>query len=149
MTSAEITYKIQTAGEKDVLTHLKKCKENFIPALDKTVNIPDYSKKIVENSVTFEAWVNKDLAGLIAAYFNDPGNVAGYITNVSVVHDQAGKGLASRLLKNCISYATENNFKEISLEVFYKNEKAIGLYQKHGFCETEQKNDLVIMKKYL
>ncbi|MBK9533048.1 MAG: GNAT family N-acetyltransferase [Chitinophagaceae bacterium] len=149
MISAEINYKIQSADEKDVFTHLKKCKENFVPALDKTVNIADYSKKIVENSVTFEAWVNNDLAGLIAAYFNDPKNVAGYITNVSVLHDQAGKGLASRLLKNCISYAAENNFKEISLEVFYKNEKAIGLYQKNGFIETEQKNDLIIMKKYL
>ena len=149
MHTLTVVYKTKTAGVKDILIHLNKCKGNFVPALDKTVDIPEYSKKIVQNSVTFEAWVNKDLTGLIAAYFNDKENHSGFITNVSVVNEYAGSGLASELLKNCINYAGEKNFKEINLEVSHKNEQAIGLYKKYDFHQTGVKDDLIIMKREL
>lgn len=149
MITVDIEYKIKTADAENVLTHLNKCKDDFFPVLDKTVDITEYSKKIVENSVTFEAWVNKELIGLIAAYFNDKENHSGFITNVSVVSEYAGRGLASELLKNCIHYAIEKNFKEINLEVSHKNEQAIRLYKKHDFYQTSVKDDLIIMKKNL
>lgn len=149
MIPVNIVFKIKTAGAHNVLIHLNKCKDNFIPVLDKTVDITEYSKKIVENSVTFEAWINKELIGLIAAYFSDKENHSGFITNVSVVSKYAGKGLASELLKNCIHYAIEKNFKEINLEVSHKNEQAIRLYKKHDFYQTSIKDDLIIMKKSL
>lgn len=149
MIPVDIEFKIKTADAENVLIHLNKCKDNFIPVLDKTVDITEYSKKIVENSVTFEAWVNKDLTGLIAAYFNDMENHSGFITNVSVVSEYAGRGLASELLKNCIHYAIENNFKEINLEVSPENEQAIRLYKRHDFYQTAGKDDLIIMKKSL
>ena len=149
MITVDIEYKIKTADAENVLTHLNKCKDNFIPVLDKTVDITDYSKQIVENSVTFEAWANMELIGLIAAYFNDKENHTGFITNVSVVSEYGGRGLAAELLKNCIHYAIEKNFKEINLEVSHKNEQAIRLYKKHDFYQTSVKDDLIIMKKSL
>ena len=149
MIQVNIEFKIKTAGADDVLIHLNKCKDNFIPALDKTVDITKYSKKIVESSVTFEAWINKELIGLIATYFNDNENYSGFITNVSVVNECAGRGLASELLKNCIQYAEKRNFKEINLEVYHKNEQAIKLYKKYDFYQASSKEDLVIMKKIL
>jgi len=117
--------------------------------LDKTVDITTYSKKIAENCITFEAWINNDLAGLIAAYFNDPENTAGFITNVSILKAYAGRGVASELLKNCIGYGTENKFKEISLEVHDNNERAIRLYKKSGFYLSATNNNLLILKKIL
>ena len=144
-----VVYKTKTADAQNIYTHLNACKDNFIPALDKTVDIAAYSKKIAENCITFEAWINNNLAGLIAAYFNDPENTAGFITNVSILKTYAGKGLASALLKNCISYGIENKFKEINLEVYDKNEGAIRLYKKFDFYQSATKNNLLILKKIL
>ncbi|MBL0182082.1 MAG: hypothetical protein IPP96_07240 [Chitinophagaceae bacterium] len=71
---------------------MEACKNNFIPPLQDTVDIDSYAQKIKSKSITFEAWQNGHLAGLIAAYFNDPGKEVGFITNVSVENGFAGKG---------------------------------------------------------
>ena len=149
MLTETISYKIKTADFDNVFAHLVKCNENFIPVLNEKIDIAAYSQKIVENSVTFEAWVNEELAGLIAAYLNDMGNHIGFITNVSTVKEYSGKGIASRLMKSCIKYAGEHQFNEIALEVFNKNVGAIQLYKKFGFHNSSTKDDLIIMKKYL
>lgn len=144
-----IIYDEKTASLKTVLEHLTKCSNNFVPNLNETVDIGIYSKKIVENSVTFEAWINTELIGLIAAYFNDVKQGVGFITNVSVVKEYFGKGIAHQLLHNCIQYGIIHQFKIISLEVFYQNNKAIQLYKKYGFYKTGSKQDNTIMQKDL
>ena len=149
MLQETIQYKIKTADFNNVFTHLVKCNDNFIPKLTDKVDIAAYSKKIAENSVTFEAWLKDELIGLIAAYFNDSKNHVGFITNVSTVKEYSGKGIASRLMKSCIKYAGEHQFNEIALEVFNKNVGAIQLYKKFGFHNSSTKDDLIIMKKYL
>ncbi len=149
MLPENFAYKIKTAGFNEVFDHLQNCNENFIPKLSEKTGIAAYSKKIVENSVTFEAWAGNKLAGLIAAYFNDTKNYSGYITNVSTVKKYAGKGIASKLMKMCTGYAAEHKFSEISLEVFNKNDGAIKLYRKFGFNQTGINGDLIIMKFFL
>ena len=139
-------YKQNTATDSQVLTHLLKCDNDFVQTLSKKVDIPAYSTRIVQNSITFEAWENDELVGLVAAYFNDQVNKTGFITNVSTVKDQMGKGIASNLMKRCIEYAEENNFREIGLEVSAENENAIQLYKKFNFIQSAIKDDLIIMK---
>ena len=90
MLQEEICYKIRTATFNDVLQHLAKCNENFIPALNEKVDIIAYSQKIAENSITFEAWINNELLGLIAAYFNDGKKKTAFITNVSTIKKYSG-----------------------------------------------------------
>jgi len=133
------------ASEKDIYNHLFKCKYNFIPPLDEYVNIDIYSQKIHQNAITFEAWSTDTLVGLVAAYFNDQKGHIGFITNVSVVNDFMGMGIASILLNKCINYAKNNNYKNVVLEVSEKNKKAIHLYKKLGFKEFENKNEKVLM----
>jgi ribosomal protein S18 acetylase RimI-like enzyme len=145
MTDLNIIYKIKTAGIKHVVTHLLSCKDDFIPALDKTVDIAAYSKKIVENAITFEAWKNEYLVGLIAVYCNDVEKKTAFITNVSVLNEFSGKGIAGTLLKNSISYITAENFRTIKLEVNQKNKQAINLYKKHKFDETALNVESVTM----
>jgi ribosomal protein S18 acetylase RimI-like enzyme len=146
MLTGTITYKIKTAGFDSVFTHLVKCNDNFIPRLSQKIDIPAYSKKIVQNSITFEAWKNDELVGLVAAYFNDKKTSCGFITNVSTVKEYSGKGVASQLMKMCISYAAENRFTQIALEVFHQNNGAIQLYKKYNFIQAGTKGDLIIMK---
>jgi len=144
MNNKAITYFTNYATEEDIHLHLLICKNNFIPALDVTVNINEYARKIRNNAVTFEAWHNKILIGLIAAYFNNK-NIKGYITNVSVHGDYLRKGIASKLMNDCINYGNKIRYKEISLEVNKLNKNAIILYEKFNFRKTGEKEKFLTM----
>ena len=145
MTDTDIIYQIQKAGFNEVFNHLLNCKDDFIPALDETVDIAAYSKKIVENAITFEAWENENLTGLIAVYCNDINKQTAFITNVSVLNKSSGRGIAGQLLTACVKYVTDKNFKTIELQVNKKNKQAINLYKKHNFEETLVNGESVTM----
>lgn len=149
MSPETISYKRNTATYGEVLSHLLKCDEYFIPRLSDKTDIAGYSAKIVHNSIIFEAWKSDELVAVIAAYFNDENNKTGFITNVSTLKEFSGKGIASKLLKQCIDYAEENSYAEIRLEVSRSNDTAVALYKKNNFITAEIKNDLLVMKKYL
>jgi ribosomal protein S18 acetylase RimI-like enzyme len=141
-----IDYKINTAKEEEIFTHLSSCNSNFRPPLDEKVDIQDYSNKIFNNSVRFEAWAENTLIGLVATYYNDLENHVGFITNVSVIKRFMGRGIASELMNKCISYAKKNHFREISLEVSKESKEAIYVYEKIGFQKFESKDDFLLMK---
>jgi ribosomal protein S18 acetylase RimI-like enzyme len=148
MQKESLTYKIKTVSESDIQLHLNTCNNSFVPPLNSRINITDYSKKIFNNAVTFEAWKDKELIGLIAAYFNIE-NKSGFITNVSVLKELMGVGIASKLLQMCLEYATKKNYNEIKLEVFKDNIPAINFYKKYNFTQIDKKNDSLIMNHIL
>jgi ribosomal protein S18 acetylase RimI-like enzyme len=139
-----ISYKIKEANETDIHHHLMKCSDSFVPALDTRINIKEYATKIFDKAITFEAWDLKDLIGLIAVYLNNDTKIA-FITNVSVVGEYKGFGIAGELLKMCINHTEFNSFKEIRLEVNKDNFPAINFYKKHKFTQTETKDDSIFM----
>jgi ribosomal protein S18 acetylase RimI-like enzyme len=141
-----ILYKIKTASEQEIYSHLVKCNNSFIPPLSEKVRINEYAKKIFEKAVVFEAWANNVLVGCIAAYFNDEINHLGYITNVSVINEYIGFGIATKLLNMCIEYAKQNSISEISLEVNKNSRSAIHLYTKFSFRNINCKENNMIMK---
>ena len=141
-----LKFKIKKSTEEEIFSHLKKCKNDFNPPLDSKVNIREYSIKLFDNAITFEAWIGNILIGLVAAYFNDMENHSGYITNVSLTKEYIGRGIASKLLSMCINYGKQHNFKKIHLEVLKGNSKAILLYQRHGFIEFDEKDNFMLMK---
>lgn len=141
-----IAFSIKQASEDEIYQHLLKCSDYFLPPLAETVDIKSYAKKIFENAITFEAWVQKDLIGMVAAYINDEQDRTAYITNVSVVNSFNGKHVASGLLKNCIRYSADKKFSEIRLKVFSNNFRAIQLYQNLNFANAELKSEYLIMK---
>jgi len=141
-----ILYTQGKASAEDIFFHLNKCNKDFTPSLDNKVNIQEYASKIFEKAVTFEAWDEDILVGLVAAYVNDRGNQVVFITNVSVIETHRGKGIVCNLLKNCISHARQNHFKSIILEVSALNGRAILIYEKAGFQIQGNKNSLLIMK---
>lgn len=146
MEEKKINYKIKAASEKDVFLHLRECNDSFLPPLNEKVNIDEYAKKIFEKAITFEAWEDDILVGLIAVYFNDLNRRVGFITNVSVVKKYMGMGVASVLLENCIEYATHKGFAEIQLEVDKKNMTAILFYKKYNFMDVGISADVILMK---
>lgn len=142
----DIEYTLKKATEEAILQHLQACDNNFLPPLSKKINLQAYAKKIYDNTVTFEAWDNNILIGLVAAYFNDTDKIVGFITNVSTIKEYGGQGIASKLMNQCILYGQQHNFESIHLEVFSENRVAFNLYKKFGFTEIAVRNNNLLMK---
>lgn len=142
----EITYKIKTANPKEILAHLQECNDNFYPPLTERVDLEEYSRKLFEKSLTFEAWKEGALAGLLAAYFSQGADRPVFITNVSVLKKFMGLGIASELLGRCIQYAADENFTEIKLEVNNESIHAINLYRKFDFVIDDGSQGFLKMK---
>ena len=145
MSISNAIFRTNTASKEEIFLHLEECKNNFIPPLDQTVDLSEYAKKIADRSITFEAWINNTLAGLVAAYFNDAENHSGYITNVSVLGNCKGKGIGYELMRRCIEFAIQNCFNQIKLEVAENNDNAIQLYKKLNFVIFEKKDKKIGM----
>jgi len=126
-------YAINQAKCEDIEKHLLQCSKLFSPELDTYVSIHNYSKKIRDNAITVEAWNSGELIGLVACYLNNDITHDGYITNVSVIHEWQGKGIAKELVKNTIEEALRKNYKTLNLEVEINNKQAIELYRQSGF----------------
>ena len=142
----KLLFKIKQAAEKDILLHLTECNDSFLPPLNKRIDLLIYSKKIVEKAITFEAWSNDWLIGLIAVYFKQENPNSAFITSVSVVKKYKGMGIATTLLKNCIDYSVDKKCFEIYLEVNNENNPAINFYKKYNFTQTATRNNNLVFK---
>ena len=141
----KIVYKINTASEDSVLTHLNHCNNQFVPSLSTRVSLKAYAKKLTNYALLFEGWSNEKLIGMVAMYLNEQKQ--GYITNVSVYSEYSGKGIAKEIFANLIEFAKANKISEIKLEVSIFNNPAISLYKNFGFEILEEKNNQIIMLK--
>lgn len=128
------------AGAAEVAAHLRACDASFVPPLSERIDIDTYSAKIVDQAERFEAWTDGRLAGLVAAYCNDPARRACFVTSVSVVPDCQGRGIASRLLGACVAHARRAGFKHVELEVNHHNTAAADLYRKQGFAAVDSRD---------
>jgi ribosomal protein S18 acetylase RimI-like enzyme len=142
----DIQYKLNQGEPVQYSKHFAQCDDTFLVSLSQRVNLSDYINKLINKAFNFEAWQGKEIIGLVNAYFNFDTETV-FISNVSVVVKQHGKGIASSLLNNCIKLAKEKKIKVISLEVDEKNEKAKKLYAKMGFDFKILNEKIFIMTK--
>jgi ribosomal protein S18 acetylase RimI-like enzyme len=124
------------SGTAEVAEHLRACDASFARPLSQRVDLDTYAAKIVTRAERFEAWTGGRLAGLVAAYCNDPARRVCFVTSVSVVPDCQGRGIASHLLAACVAHARRAGFKHVELEVDGHNTAAAGLYRRQGFAEV-------------
>jgi GNAT superfamily N-acetyltransferase len=144
--SEEIAFRMNTASEAQIADHLLRCDAGFVPPLSSRVEIGGYAHKISTRATRFEAW-DRALVGLLAAYCNDAGRRgAAYITSVSVLEGWRGRGVALRLLEQCIDHARKLGFRCVELEVDGANAGAVGLYGKSGFKIDRAQGQTVIMR---
>jgi ribosomal protein S18 acetylase RimI-like enzyme len=145
-----ITYKINNAKLEKIIEHLTVCNSHFIPPLSSKVSIEDYAKKLLINAERYEAWMFDRLVGLVAVYMNNPMKEKAFITNVSVLPDCTGRGIAANLINESISKTRAEGFGKIMLEVSNSNFAAINLYKKLNFeIIWQDKSDTLKMLKYL
>lgn len=143
--SGQIEYRVDRASATEIADHLLRCDAEFVPPLSERVEIIGYAHKIAAKATRFEAWSNGVLVGLVAAYCNDSGRRAAYITSTSVLHRWQGAGIASRLLELCIALAKEQGFARIELEVNSGNGGAVRLYANKGFTIDRMNDSAAIM----
>ena len=121
------------AGAAAIDAHLRACDDSFVPALSRRVEIDAYAATIMARAERFEAWSGDHLIGLLAAYCNDPAQRVAFVTSVSVAPLWQGRGIASRLLRDCIEHVRRSGMQRIELEVDVRSSAATYVYKKHGF----------------
>lgn len=140
-----LNYKINTASREQIYSHLKECDKNFIPPLSSRVDLLNYSSKLFEKSLSFEAWDENVLVGMINVYLNDADGQICFITNVSTLKEYMRKGIASTLLDMCLENSRKHNFSRVMLEVSQENGPGIKLYSMVGFKTLKESGDNLIM----
>jgi ribosomal protein S18 acetylase RimI-like enzyme len=140
-----IRFSRDEANADDVAKHLKACNRAFMPPLSERLDIGEYAVKLAANATCFEAWSSNELMGLIAAYCNAADRSKAFITSVSVLSQQQGKGIAAELLGRCIAYIQKLGFHRIELEVNSENKAAVALYERFGFVSIQMTDNLTTM----
>jgi ribosomal protein S18 acetylase RimI-like enzyme len=128
-----LQYRSDTATTGDVHAHLTRCDADFTPPLSSRLDLGDYAAKLAERAARFEAWDGGQLVGLVAAYVT-PGAPEAFISNVSVVSELRGQGVAAALVAGCIYRARESGAATIKLEVATADRSAGRFYEKLGFA---------------
>lgn len=127
--------RLNAATTQDIVDHLTLCDAAFAPPLSQRVDIGDYAAKLSANAMRFEAWDDETLIGLVAAY---PDHTHGrmFISNVSVLPEWRGHGLAAGLVTRCGDAARDLGLRSMELELGAENVAARRLYDKLGFVST-------------
>lgn len=146
--TGKLRYVIGTCSEQDIVEHLEACDLQFRPPLSARVAVVDYARKLALQAITHEAWDGDVLVGLVASYVA-ASNRSCYITNVSVLAEFTGRGIAKTLLGKVGEYATRLGLVEIQLEVSKASIEAIELYASLGFQPVESRGDQVLMRQDL
>ena len=147
--SGVVEYLTNKASAVEIAEHLSCCDADFVPPLSGRVEITGYANKIVGRATRFEAWSGGALVGLVAVYCNDLENCIAYITSASLLKAWTGKGIAARLVGQCVEHAKALGMRQISLEVASGNTSAIRLYEKNGFGAGKASTPFVSMSLYL
>lgn len=131
--SNNIAYSVNRSNVAEIVSHLLHADISFEPALSSRVDIQSYAQKLNHHAVRFEAWLGQELVGLVASYCNQPDGCKAFVTNVSVLPEYHGQGIAGRLMLQCIEHVRCLGFCQIELEVDQRSLSAVALYQKLGF----------------
>lgn len=134
------------ATEEEIAAHLFLCDSRFVPPLSSRADIKEYTHKIYTNAMRFEAWAEGELIGMVAIYCDNLRQHLGYITSLSVLSKPPATGIASQLLSMGVDYLKQSGFSRVELEVDTENQKAIRLYDRHGFVVAKSDGRTLLMR---
>jgi ribosomal protein S18 acetylase RimI-like enzyme len=137
------------ATEEEMAAHLVLCDSRFVPPLSSRVTISEYAHKIYTRAMRFEAWTGGALVGLVGIYTDNHPERFAYITTVSVLATTPEPRIASQLLDKSAEYLKDSGFRQVELEVDRENQRAIRLYERHGFIALKVSGRTVLMRRYL
>jgi ribosomal protein S18 acetylase RimI-like enzyme len=133
---SSLQYRRDTATIDDVRAHLTRCDADFTPPLSARLDLEAYAAKLAERATRFEAWDGGRLVGLVAVYVT-PGAPEAFISNVSVVSELRGQGVATALVAGCIDRVRSSGAATLKLEVATADRAAGRFYEKLGFTDRD------------
>jgi ribosomal protein S18 acetylase RimI-like enzyme len=133
---SSLEYRRDTATTDHIHAHLTRCDADFTPPLSARLDLGAYAAKLAERAARFEAWDGGQLVGLVAAYVT-PGAPEAFISNVSVVSELRGQGVAAALVADCIDRARRSGAATLTLEVATADRAAGRFYEKLGFTDRD------------
>lgn len=142
--SGEITLHLCKADAETLESHLRACDLDYDVPLSQRVDIGEYARRIADKAERIEAWRDGQLVGLVAAYANSGPGLA-FITNVSVLGEVRGRGVAERLVREALSRLGALGCPRVELEVSRGAAPAIALYRKLGFQEISARGTGLMM----
>jgi GNAT superfamily N-acetyltransferase len=143
--SSAVVYLVNQASVEQIANHLALCDSQFVPPISERVDVAVYARKIADNGVRFEAWIDASLVALVAAYFNDSTTLTAFVTSVSVVEGWTKKGIGAKLLSQCIAHAEKVGMRQVRLKVGQRNARARRLYAKSGFTADQIHGEFIEM----
>lgn len=114
-------------------TKVKSFDQNFNPQLSLFLDIDSYVDKLLLNAYVEILTIGNEFVGFYAIYVNDGMKENAYLTFIAISDEYKGCGYGQFLLDRCITISKNKGFRNIKLEVYPDNEKAIRLYKKNGF----------------
>jgi ribosomal protein S18 acetylase RimI-like enzyme len=142
----ELVFDTNRADVASIEAHLKICDTHFVPHLSKVVDLAAYATKLLSQGLLFEAWLGGRIVGLVAGYANDPQHEDSFISNVSILPDWHGQGVANQLLSTFIDHVRNKGFTRVVLKVDARNDRAQSLYRKHGFINGPSEGNVLEMR---
>lgn len=144
--SSGISYTQNESRNWHLITHFKALDKTFTDELSMRTSIEEYADKLISKSCRFEVWDNGKLIGLLAVYLNLEGTPFIFISNISMLPEHQGKGIANTLLSKLIEYAKKCEFLYVELEVSAQNSRAQKFYRKLGFVEAGSKTGFLKLR---
>lgn len=143
----QLFHTIDHASVAQITAHLQACDATFVPPLSKRVTLAEYAAKMHTHARRFEWWHGEVLVAFAAMYVNQPP--IAYLSNISVLPAFARRGLATRLLQQCVATAQAQGLDVLSLQVAADNRAAYALYAQHGFRLAVQDAGICRLEKPL
>lgn len=97
----------------------------------------EWYQKIINTGNIIAVIDNDSVIAFALLYCNHTDTLDAYICNIYVLSEYRGKGLSLKLLNKASEICAEKGFKSISLHVDKSNERAISIYKKYGFIDTD------------
>lgn len=135
--------RIETLEQSRVLGILRESDRQFEPPLSWVVELEPYSAKLAQKAHFATAYVDDNLAGVIAFYLNDTLNQI-YIPYVFVYEQYRNRSVASGLIDFIIR--SNRGYTSVALEVVKTNDAALRLYRKLNFQVVEDREHTFLMR---
>jgi len=137
---------LKQISQKQIQTYFENNFDVLSEMFDR-VDLIEFSMKLSLNAKHFYLFQQGEVAGFLAAYFNDMENKVAYISTVSLFPQFQGQGLGGAMLDEACCYAKKNGFKVVRLQVRRNNVGALRFYIKHGFFKAETLEESYFLEK--
>lgn len=115
-----------------IYVFLTRINNEYNPPLDTKVELRQYAEKIFDSAILFVEIGNEtDIVGMVVLYCNDENAKKAYIPLVGVLPTYQHRGIASKLMKEAVSFVREQGYKLIGIHS--NNLVAVNIYSKLGF----------------